>query len=89
MTTKLSSKGQIVLPAQLRRKLALQTGDDLEIHLEQAGEGERIVITRKKMSRPRRKIIKDPITGWPVLEAPPGTPLLTSERVRDMLADFP
>jgi AbrB family looped-hinge helix DNA binding protein len=89
MTTKLSSKGQVVLPAQLRRKLALQTGDALEIHLENASEGERIVITRKKMNRPKRKIIKDPITGWPVLEAPPGTPILTSEMVKEMLADFP
>ena len=89
MTTKLSSKGQVVLPARLRRKLALQAGDDLEIHLESTSEGERIVITRKKMRRRKRKIGKDPITGWPVLLAPPGTPPLTSEMVKEMLADFP
>jgi len=30
-----------------------------------------------------------PITGLPVMHAPPGTPRVTSEDVRALLADFP
>jgi hypothetical protein len=35
------------------------------------------------------KLVTDPITGWLVLKGEPGTPRLTSEMVKQMLADFP
>jgi AbrB family looped-hinge helix DNA binding protein len=89
MTAKISSKGQVVLPVALRRKLALKTGDDLDIGLESSEGNLRIVIQRKVARRPRMRIIRDPVTGWPVLKGPPGTPKLTSARVKQMLADFP
>ena len=34
-------------------------------------------------------ILKDPITGLPVLSAGKGAPKLTNEQVRELLADFP
>jgi hypothetical protein len=35
------------------------------------------------------RIVEDPVTGLPVMEAPPGRPAVTSEQVRALLADFP
>ncbi len=33
--------------------------------------------------------MKDPITGFPVIDAGPDAPILTSEMVRELLKDFP
>jgi AbrB family looped-hinge helix DNA binding protein len=85
VTTKISTKGQVVLPQAIRRKMNLRAGDLLEARI----EGERIVLTpRKKRSR-KGRIIKDPLTGLPVLTAGPGAPKLTSKQVAEILADFP
>ncbi len=85
MTTKISTKGQVVLPQAIRRKMNLRAGDLLEARI----EGERIVLTpRKKRSR-KGRIVKDPLTGLPVLTAGPGAPKLTSKQVAEILADFP
>ena len=85
MQTKVSTKGQIVLPAPLRRRLGIRAGDPLDAEIE-AG---RIVLTPKKVRAFKARIIKDPITGFPVLDAGPDAPVLTSEMVRDLLTDFP
>jgi len=85
MTTKVSTKGQVVLPGPLRRKLGLRAGDSLEAKIE-AG---RIILIPKKRRSYKTKIIIDPITGFPVLSAGPDAPVLTSKAVREMLADFP
>lgn len=49
----------------------------------------RTSVLREPKSRGKTRIITDPISGFPVLKAPDGTPPLTSEQVRAMLADFP
>lgn len=85
MTTKVSTKGQVVLPGPLRRKLGIRAGDSLEARIE-AG---RIVLVPQKGRRYKTKIIRDPVTGFPVLSAGPDAPVLTSKDVREMLADFP
>jgi AbrB family looped-hinge helix DNA binding protein len=85
METKLSTKGQVVLPGPIRRELGLQPGDSLDAKV-QAG---RVMLTpRRKRSRVARILI-DPITGLPVLSAGPQAPLLTSRQVREILAEFP
>jgi AbrB family looped-hinge helix DNA binding protein len=85
MNTKMSTKGQLVLPQKIREKMNLRPGDRLEARI----EGERIVlIPRKKRSR-KGRIVKDAITGLPVLTAGPGAPKLTSKQVAEILADFP
>jgi AbrB family looped-hinge helix DNA binding protein len=85
MQTKLSTKGQVVLPGPLRRRLGLRPGDPLDAEIE-AGS---IVLTPKN-KRPRRaKIVTDPITGFPVLSAGPNSPKLTSQEVEEILANFP
>lgn len=85
MQTKISTKGQVVVPNRIRRKLNLRPGDILEAKL----EGRCIVLTPRR-SRPRAaRILQDPATGLPVLSAGPNAPKLTSAQVRELLADFP
>jgi AbrB family looped-hinge helix DNA binding protein len=85
MRTKLSTKGQVVLPSQLRTRLGLQAGDDLEVEL----EGDRIILRLPKVPKGKARIIKDPVSGLPVLDTDDDVPLLTSEQVDEILADFP
>jgi len=47
MTTVLSQKGQIVLPAPIREKLHLSAGDDFDVSVEDEN-----TITLRRISRP-------------------------------------
>jgi AbrB family looped-hinge helix DNA binding protein len=86
MQTRVSTKGQIVLPGPLRRRLGIRAGDSLDVAIEQ----DRIVLTApKKRTRFKARIVKDPITGFPVIDAGPDAPVLTSKMVRELLVDFP
>jgi AbrB family looped-hinge helix DNA binding protein len=85
MQTKVSTKGQVVLPGPIRRKLGIRAGDPLDANIEEG----RIVLTPRRKQTFEAKIIEDPITGLPVLYAGPDAPELTSEMVAEMLADFP
>jgi AbrB family looped-hinge helix DNA binding protein len=85
MKTKLSTKGQVVLPVQIRRKLGLQTGDPLDTEV----EGGRIVLTPRRPRSRKARITVDPVTGLPVLSAGFEAPLLSSKQVREILAEFP
>lgn len=85
METKLSTKGQVVLPGPIRRKLGLQAGDSLDAKV-QAG---RVLLTPRK-TRPRRaRVLIDRITGLPTLSAGPEAPVLTSRQVREILDELP
>lgn len=85
METTVSTKGQVVLPVPLRRRLGIRSGDRLDISVEDG----RIVLALKAKPKSKAKIVKDPITGLISLDAGPDTPVLTNEMVRQMLADFP
>ena len=85
MRTAISTKGQVVVPSQIRRKLGLQPGDPLDAVL----DGERIVLTPRRARRGSARIIKDPETGLPALTAGTNAAELTSEQVREILAEFP
>jgi AbrB family looped-hinge helix DNA binding protein len=85
MRTKVSTKGQVVLPSRIRLRLGLQPGDSLDAEL----EGERIILTPRRARRGCALIVKDPVTGLPVLTAGADAAKLTSEQVREILADFP
>jgi len=82
---KLSTKGQIVLPVQIRRKLGLRTGDPLDIQV----EGGRIVLTPRRARSRKVIIVVDPVTGLPVLSAGPEAPQMSSKQVREILSEFP
>lgn len=85
METKVSTKGQIVLPGPIRRKLGLRTGDPLDARV----EGGRIVLTPRSTRSRKVSILIDPITGLPVLSAGPNAPLLNSKQVCEILSEFP
>ncbi|HWZ55614.1 MAG TPA: AbrB/MazE/SpoVT family DNA-binding domain-containing protein [Verrucomicrobiae bacterium] len=85
MRTKVSTKGQVVLPSRVRHRLGLQPGDSLGVEL----EGGRIILTPRKARTRKARIIKDPLTGFPVLTFGKGAAPLTSQQVKDILADFP
>jgi AbrB family looped-hinge helix DNA binding protein len=85
MQTRVSTKGQIVLPVPLRRKLGIRAGDPLDIAIEK----DRIVLTQASKPKYEARIVKNPVTGFIALDLGPDAPILTSEMVREMLADFP
>jgi AbrB family looped-hinge helix DNA binding protein len=85
MQTKLSTKGQVVLPSRFRNKLGLRPGDPLDATI----EGGRIVLTPRRTRRRKARIIKDPVTGFPVLTAGPDAPVLTCKEVDEIMSTFP
>ncbi|MGO8790588.1 MAG: AbrB/MazE/SpoVT family DNA-binding domain-containing protein [Terriglobia bacterium] len=85
MRTKLSTRGQVVLPVRVRRTLGLQAGDTLDTNVESG----RIILTPRSGRPPRARIVKDPLTGLPALTAGPHAPRLTHRQVQQILADFP
>jgi AbrB family looped-hinge helix DNA binding protein len=85
MQTRVSTKGQVVLPVALRKRLGIRAGDALDISVEQ----DRIVLTAPPKKKFQARIIDDPVTGFPVIDVGPDAPVLTSEMVRELLVDFP
>ena len=85
MQTKISTKGQVVLPSPIRRRFGLQAGDPLDAKI----EGGNIVLMPKKKRKTKGKIVTDPLTGFPALTLGPGAPVLTSKEVEEILSDFP
>ena len=85
MQTRVSTKGQVVLPGPLRRRLGIRPGDPLDASIEDGN----IVLRPHRTRRLEARIIEDPITGGPVLTFGPDAPILTSEEVAEILADFP
>ncbi len=85
METRISSKGQVVLPACIRRKLDLRAGDALEAQV----DGGSVVLTPRRKSAGKVRIVTNSLTGLPALDVEGDVPVLTSEDVAEMLADFP
>jgi len=53
-TTRISSKGQVVIPARVRRKLKLEPGDELAVEI--GPEGDAILLRRSRPSEIQRRI---------------------------------
>lgn len=85
METKVLEKGQVVIPASLRKRLGIKSGDKLTADVKNGD----IVLSPKRQKKFTTRIITDPITGLPVLDSGPDAPILTNEMVKEMLADFP
>jgi AbrB family looped-hinge helix DNA binding protein len=85
MQTKVSTKGQVVLPGILRRKLGIRSGDPLDINVE-AGS---IILTPRRKAYQKAQIIADRITGLPVLSGGKDAPVLSSREVEEILSNFP
>lgn len=85
METKLSTKGQVVVPGPIRRRLGLQAGDALTATVHEGG----ILLTPRRKRARKARIVTDPITGLPVLTFGEGAPVLTSKQVREILDELP
>jgi AbrB family looped-hinge helix DNA binding protein len=85
MQTKVSSKGQVVLPGPLRRRLNIRAGDPLDANIEDG----RIILTPQRKRPHSVKLVTDPVTGLPALTAGPKAPPLSSKEVEEILANFP
>jgi AbrB family looped-hinge helix DNA binding protein len=85
MTTTLSSKGQIVLPAAARRRLGLKAGTKFACRV----QGSQIVLTPAEIKQARPRLVRSKLTGLIVTQGPKGAPVVTTEQVRAILADFP
>lgn len=85
MQTKVSTKGQIVLPAPVRRRLGIRAGDPLDISVDE----DRIVLTQASKPKYEARMVVDPVTGFTAIDLGPDAPILTSEMVRELLTDFP
>ena len=85
MTTTLSSKGQVVLPQAVRRKLGLHPGAQFTCAVRDGG-----IFLKPELQKPAKvRIGRSKLSGLPALIGPAGMPRLTSAAVRAMLADFP
>lgn len=85
MQTKVSTKGQVVLPGPLRRRLDIRAGDALDIEIQ---EGRIFLMPQPKRAH-RVKLVTDPVTGLPALSAGPSAPPLSSKEVEEILTNFP
>ena len=85
MQTKVSTKGQVVLPGPIRRRLDIRPGDALEAKIESG----RIVLTPRKKRSHRIKIVVNPETGFPAVSAGPNAPKLTCKEIDEILSNFP
>lgn len=81
MKTKLSSKGQIVIPLEIRKRLGLPTGTIMDCQLDQ----NRIVLSPCE-SNPKAKLVTK--ASYIALEAPDGAPEMSPKRVKDILSEL-
>jgi AbrB family looped-hinge helix DNA binding protein len=84
MTSKLSSKGQLVLPKKIRSRLQLRPGTTLVCRV----RGGSIVLTPEHTVQERPKLVTDPRTGLRITQTPKGVKV-SGEQVRAALLDFP
>jgi len=85
MTTAISTKGQLVMPAAVRKALGLKPGDRLRVALE--GRSVRLEPTRAARTALRIKINRR--TGLPCAELRADAPPVTQADVKRILAEFP
>jgi AbrB family looped-hinge helix DNA binding protein len=81
VTTTLSSKGQIVIPLEIRQRLGLPAGALISCYLQDG----RIILDPFKESAPAQIVLGD---GYEALEAPEGAPPMTPERVKEILSEL-
>ena len=84
MISRLSSKGQIVLPKKVRSRLHLRPGATLICEV----QGGSIVLTPEATAIERPKLVTDPKTGLRITKSPDRIEV-SSEDVRAAMLDFP
>jgi AbrB family looped-hinge helix DNA binding protein len=85
VTTRLSSKGQVVLPRLIRSTLGLAPGTELRCEV----KGDSVILTPQGVRKKRREHVTDPVSGLRVTKSEPGAERVSSEMVKALLEDFP
>ena len=86
MTVTMSSKGQIVVPKDIRDRAGIAAGDQLEISFENG------IVKLRRAGEPTGRDLKIKInkkTGFPYFDVPPDAPSITDEWIKQQLSDFP
>ena len=84
--TTMSTKGQIVVPKEIRDRVGIDAGDKIEISL----DGQ--IVQLRKLGQPERQRLKikfDKQTGFPHFVVPKDAPPITDEWVKQQLSEFP
>lgn len=81
MTTTLSSRGQVVIPLEIRKRLGLSAGTVINCMLEDGS----IILTPVAPSSQARVVAE---YDYVALEAPEGAPAMTPERVKEILSEL-
>jgi AbrB family looped-hinge helix DNA binding protein len=80
----LSSKGQVVLPADVRRQLRLQQGDRLAVEVREGA-----IVLRPVSKRRRYRASRHPVSGLPVMIAvEPSERKVTAAEIARLLAEL-
>jgi AbrB family looped-hinge helix DNA binding protein len=85
ITTKLSSKGQLVLPRLVRIKLGLAPGARLLCEV----RGNSVVLTPQGRTANRTGYGVNPVSGLRVARQSAGAEPVSSEMIRKLLEEFP
>jgi AbrB family looped-hinge helix DNA binding protein len=86
MTVTMSTKGQIVVPKELRERAGIDAGDKLEIFLEDG----KVQLKKAPIALRRRLKIKiNKKSGTPYFDVPKDAPPMTMEWIKEQLANFP
>jgi AbrB family looped-hinge helix DNA binding protein len=80
--SRLSTKGQLVIPARLREALNLRPGDQIEMEL----KGRALILRRQSQ---RAASLRRGKFGRPFLVAAQSAPIITTESVTALLAELP
>lgn len=85
MITTLSSKGQVVLPRQVRNRLRLSPGAKLICEV----LNDQIILRPETPMVVSQDYIIDKVSGLRVVKQSKHSPVLTTQRVKAIMADFP
>jgi len=84
METTLSSKGQVVLPAEARRQLGLAKGERITVELRDGG-----IFLRAARETRQYRLTKHPVSGLSVMvPLKPGGRKVTAEEIAQLAADL-
>lgn len=81
MKTTLSSKGQIVIPLEIRKHLGLPAGAVMECQLDR----DRIILSPYESSAKATLVTDD---SYIALEAPEGAPEMSPDKVKNILSEL-
>ncbi len=81
MTTTISSKGQIVIPREIRQRAHIKPGDDFSIKMEKDEIRLKKIFHEKPLLR--AKLVKGKY-GLPLFKVPRNAPPLTNELIKEI-----